>query len=71
MGFFVLYLGVVQLVERLFWEQEGALRHRRFESYHLDRRPFGTCWITNGCENKKIKKTEVIPSGWKLGRNLN
>ena len=29
---------------------------------------FGTCWITNGCENKKIKKIEIIPDGWKLGR---
>jgi hypothetical protein len=29
---------------------------------------FGTCWITNGTENKKIKKTESIPYGWRLGR---
>lgn len=32
---------------------------------------FGTCWITNGVENKKIKKTELnnfIELGWKLGR---
>jgi group I intron endonuclease len=29
---------------------------------------FGTCWITNGIENKKIKKTDSIPMGWKLGR---
>ena len=29
---------------------------------------FGTCWITNGCENKKIKKIEIVPDGWKLGR---
>lgn len=29
---------------------------------------FGTCWITNGKENKKIKKEETIPNGWKLGR---
>lgn len=32
---------------------------------------FGTCWITNGIENKKIKKTELnnfIELGWKLGR---
>lgn len=30
---------------------------------------FGTCWITNGTENKKIKKTDTIPEGWILGRN--
>lgn len=29
---------------------------------------FGTCWITNGTENKKIKKTDLIPDGWKVGR---
>jgi group I intron endonuclease len=29
---------------------------------------FGTCWITNGTENKKIKKTDTLPVGWSLGR---
>ena len=29
---------------------------------------FGTCWITNGTENKKIKKTEKLPKGWEFGR---
>ena len=29
---------------------------------------FGTKWITNGTENKKIKKEETIPIGWKAGR---
>jgi hypothetical protein len=30
---------------------------------------FGTMWITNGQENKKIKKdTDVIPEGWYKGR---
>ena len=29
---------------------------------------FGTQWITNGIINKKIKKDEKIPNGWKLGR---
>jgi hypothetical protein len=28
----------------------------------------GTCWITNGSENKKIKKNSNIPDGWYLGR---
>jgi len=31
---------------------------------------FGTCWITNGIENKKIKKSDSIPNGWKIGRFL-
>jgi group I intron endonuclease len=31
---------------------------------------FGTCWITNGTENKKIKKTEKLPKGWEFGRKI-
>lgn len=31
---------------------------------------YGTCWITNGKNNKKIKKNESIPEDWKLGRTL-
>ncbi len=29
---------------------------------------FGTLWITNGIENKKIKKDSIIPKGWYYGR---
>jgi hypothetical protein len=29
---------------------------------------FGTRWITNGKENKKIKKNEILPNGWIFGR---
>lgn len=31
---------------------------------------YGTCWITNEVENKKIYKGDSIPQGWKLGRKL-
>ncbi len=31
---------------------------------------FGTMWITNGIENKKIKKESTIPNDWKLGRKI-
>jgi hypothetical protein len=31
---------------------------------------FGTMWITNEKENKKIKKDEPIPEGWRRGRSL-
>jgi group I intron endonuclease len=30
---------------------------------------FGSCWITDGFNSKKIKKTQPIPEGWRLGRN--
>ena len=32
---------------------------------------FGTCWITNEVESRKIKKYDNIPSGWRYGRKLN
>lgn len=31
---------------------------------------FGTMWITNGIENKKIKKTDIVPEGWYKGRKI-
>ena len=31
---------------------------------------FGTMWITNGEQNKKIKKEENIPLGWFKGRKI-
>ena len=32
---------------------------------------FGTMWITNGSENKKIKKdVDIIPEGWYKGRKI-
>jgi group I intron endonuclease len=31
---------------------------------------FGTMWITNGTENKKIKKSSDIPEGWSRGRKM-
>jgi len=32
---------------------------------------FGTMWITNDAENKKIKKTDSIPAGYRKGRLCN
>lgn len=31
---------------------------------------FGTMWITNGIENKKIRKDSTIPEGWYKGRKM-
>ena len=31
---------------------------------------FGTCWITNEIESKKIYKGDPIPKGWRLGRKM-
>jgi hypothetical protein len=32
---------------------------------------FGTLWITNGMENKKIKKNDKMPENWYKGRKFN
>ena len=29
---------------------------------------FGTRWITNNVENKKITRDSIVPDGWRLGR---
>lgn len=29
---------------------------------------YGTCWITNEIDSKKIHKGDLIPDGWRLGR---
>jgi hypothetical protein len=31
---------------------------------------YGTCWITNEKESKKIYKGDLIPEGWRLGRKI-
>lgn len=31
---------------------------------------FGTIWITDGTNNKKIKKFDIIPDGWYKGRTM-
>lgn len=31
---------------------------------------YGTMWITTGTKNKRIKKTNTVPNGWKLGRKI-
>lgn len=31
----------------------------------------GTMWITDGSCNKKVKKTDQIPAGWRKGRKVN
>jgi len=31
---------------------------------------YGTCWITNGLKNKKIKKNDELPNDWSYGRKI-
>ncbi len=34
---------------------------------HLNNQ-FGTCWITDGQLNRKMRRNDPLPTGWKLGR---
>lgn len=31
---------------------------------------YGSCWITNEIQNRKIKKGNPLPEGWRLGRKV-
>ena len=31
---------------------------------------YGTMWISNGIDNKKIQKDSIIPEGWHKGRKI-
>lgn len=41
---------------------------RKNTGLNIKNSQYGTCWITNGTENKKIKKDINIPEGWYKGR---
>ena len=61
-----------------FWEgkkhtKESKLKIGKSNSVsHMGEKnsQYGTCWITNKIENKKIKKSDKIPNGWSFGRVL-
>lgn len=57
------------------WTEEirNRILKTRKENKHqqgVNNSQYGTCWITNGNENKKIKKTEDLPNGWSYGRKI-
>jgi hypothetical protein len=51
--------------------QETILKFKEVKKEHgkgLSNSQYGTIWITNGTENKKLNKKEIIPIGWFRGR---
>lgn len=48
--------------------EETKAKLRRPKNQGKANSQFGTMWITNGEEARKIKKTDPIPDGWKKGR---
>ena len=49
-------------------ETKQKLSGPRPQSEGKNNSQFGTMWITNRQENKKIKKDDLIPEGWYKGR---
>ena len=50
--------------------KETKEKLKKSKNKGLSNSQFGTCWITNDAENKKIIKGDLIPEGWKLGRKM-
>jgi group I intron endonuclease len=51
-------------------ETKEKLSGPKPQSAGMNNSQFGTMWITNGIENKKVKKLDTIPEGWYNGRVL-
>ena len=51
------------------WKKEQSER-KKIQSKGSGNSQFGTMWITNGTENKKIKKTDTVPEGYRKGRKM-
>jgi group I intron endonuclease len=53
-------------------ETKQKMRYSALEKHSKDKNSqFGTMWITDGLENKKINKLHEIPDGWRRGRVIN
>jgi len=51
-------------------ETKQKMREKALERVGDKNSQFGTCWITNDIESKKIYKGDLIPEGWRLGRKI-
>jgi hypothetical protein len=49
-------------------ETKQILRDKASQRIGDKNSQYGSCWITDGFNNKKIYKGDLIPEGWKLGR---
>lgn len=50
--------------------EETKLKMKKSKNVKENNPQYGTFWITNGSENKQIKKYCVIPDGWYRGRTI-
>lgn len=51
-------------------EKRKRTMHERNHSQGEKNSQFGTMWVTNGIENRKIRKEDIIPDGCRKGRVL-
>ena len=50
-------------------ETKDKIRNSALGKHNAEKNSqFGTMWITNDSENKKINKIDEIPEGWRKGR---
>lgn len=50
--------------------EETKAKMRKPKNVGTSNPAFGTMWITNGAESRKISKSEPIPEGFKKGRKM-
>jgi hypothetical protein len=50
--------------------EETKLKMRKPKNIGKRNSQYGSMWITNESENKKISKIDSIPEGWRLGRKM-
>lgn len=50
--------------------EETKNKMRKSKNVGAENSQFGTMWITDGFNNKKIRNEEAIPEGWQKGRKL-
>jgi hypothetical protein len=51
-------------------ETRDKMKGPRPQSTHTKNSQYGSIWITNGKENNKIKKNDIIPESWYKGRTM-
>ena len=51
-------------------KQKMSLAHKERLQDPTKNSQFGSMWITNGTENRKIKKQDPLPDGWVKGRKI-
>lgn len=52
------------------YHEKNKGNNKNFDFSGKNNSQYGTIWITNGTDNKKIDKNDFIPEGWYKGRKM-